>query len=281
VAIVNKTTKQYYLQLPVILLILFFAASGGTLYDIIFSLALIKCIEIISSNYEKINARYLNIQIIFWILILDLSRPVGIYFSLPLLLIILLQRKIKGLTAISFIIVCIIFLHGIQYTKFNTPLFTTYKGENLAEVFNGERSRNCLEEFGRKNIDTVSFSDCSNQISNEIISNLIASPQKLTAAFSPHRLNNLFFPDPFWGKAPSKWDAKIALTFHLLLTLFYLHTFIYYRLNFGQNVAIVIFIAGVTLTLMGHNLTETIRVFMPYQLVLALVALQPRMRISK
>lgn len=277
----NKTTLFLILLIPTFAII-FFASWGGVIYDIVFALSLIRILELL--RIIEIKARLSRLAALgIWMVIMDLSRPIGIYFIF-LIILYLIIKKIK-FSYLTFCILAIsLIFHIVQFNKFRTITLSTYAGQNLAEVFNGAMniSRDCLAEFGRRMIDTLEFSECSNKIQSEIVDALLAKPSLIIDKLILDRIVGILMPYPYWHGTGleniSSFLYNFSMIYYLFLVVVYLIVIINFRFIQSYLMGCIVFIIGFTLTFLAHSGAEAIRVFMPFLILLIWLPLHAKQK---
>ena len=266
----NKKFIFFILLIP-LYSIIYFAAWNGPLYDILFALALIAVLDITVLLNNKTSLTQIII-LAFWLSVLDLSRPIGLYFLIALIPIIFFKIKFSRFFVLFSLVAIVIGpFHFIQYKKYESISLTTYKGQNLAEVFPYFK-RDCFAEFGRVGLDSPEFSKCSNQMYAEIINALVEDPKKITSAFNARRIGRIFLPNPFWHGTgidnPQGLLFIFSKVFPFLEYLIYCAALWYFSFNCRYFIGIVFFGLGSLIVLLSHSGDEAIRVFMPFLVVL-------------
>ena len=275
-ALRTKSLLRLIFLLTPVFIGLFFAAVGGPLYDAVFALGLVLSLKLVSEA-----DRYSPIQKILGVgvslALLDLSRPNGIFFAVVLLLVLVFKSKTRSLWALIPLAVIALPWHLVQLMKYGTFTLTTYQGQNYAEAFQWQgifsQSRDCLTELGRSLIDSQAFQSCSEFNQKFIIDTLIHNPTSIKYVLQPEHINSIIFPDPFWHATRdlqgnelftfiATWVVRIGL---VLLIGYWISQF---QLTQNYLLGSAVFIIGMSMGVIAHNGTESIRLAMPFYMAL-------------
>lgn len=275
----GKTTNAYLTWYVVLVsgVVIWFAGRSGTFADIFFSTTLLVILSFVTSKQTESKwrtAAFLGVVVAF----MDLSRPYGwIFAAISLGACSYRYRRKAWIIAVVSACLAVPF-HVIQVVKFSNPILSTYGGQNLSEVFTSQRD--CLAEFGISDIDTRAFSDCSSDVSGQILGGLLADPGLILQAATPERLLKMALPEPFWyatGLDPTSWPPGVSVvvrlaTFSLLVLA---------GLSLGRNLRSLLGVTfvglGLMIALVSHGGAEAIRVMLPFLLTTSFLAVHARL----
>lgn len=254
----------WFLFVP-FLVVMFFASWGGTIYDVIFAYALIYCLDVLLSDdlESAVNLGYSILLLAF----VDLARPYGFPLFIFLLCGFAFKYKEKVFWPLLLILPLIFLFHLAQFVNYGTILLTVYSGMNLYEVF-PFASHNCMDLFGRNQIDTVNFLVCDQLAKSEIIEQLMAEPSKILNTLKFDRMINFLFPYPFWhGTGLHAVQSEYLKSFGHLYKFFIFSIFFMavLSLTISKKMIIVVFIYLyiAAVILFSHGMTELPRVILP------------------
>lgn len=264
----RSVSLAFYLIFPPLCAVIFFAAWGGPLYDIIFALSTIKCIDYMSRQalrLKVIDIFYASV----WLSVLDLSRPFAIFYFFAFGL--LWAFKI-GKRSIALLVVAVVIVspfHYFQYKKHGSLILSTYSGMNLSEVFQFSQ-RNCNREFNITQIGTVEFSECANVAKNQILSELRGEPKKILTAFTMDRVKRLLFPNPYWhGTGVTDRNPNVVMIYYILVSVIYISFISMTRPCLGSLLCLGVFLFNCVIILVSHGMTELPRLVMPNMVILS------------
>jgi hypothetical protein len=264
---------------------IFFSSWGGSICDILFSLALILAIKKISLLTVKSSIKY-QIFIVTLLTLLDMTRPYGIFYVALLLLfthyktIKFKENKIKISRAFLFIFITTLCttlpFHVIQYKRFGSLTLSTYGGNNLMESLQSVATINdaldCKAILGRGGLDSAEAMECANTNKDRVIEHYLSDKTLLMKVFSPTRIKNVFlFPEIYWHATKIKENLSFKILkdfFYFLLSVIYILTFFSYRNNLESLVTLIAYTMGIFLISLGHNGQEALRVYLPFLILL-------------
>jgi hypothetical protein len=283
----NNKLKILIPLFPGLIVGVFFAAYAGPVFDIVFALAFFICMCYaidIGKNITKKQVYYLG----FWVTLMYMSRPYGIYFSILLYFYFgfLIRKKIIPAILITFAFMAP--FHVIQLVKFDTFMLSTYGGTNLVEALGsvGQDQNNfldCKVILGRNKFDSKEMVDCSKINQARAIEVYIDNPYIFLKLFSPKRIFGTFmFPNLYWHGTEFTDDYKRSLELKTIKIIFYLSLFsayililLSYKNTKEFNVPMIGFALGVIFPCMGTDGSEALRIFMPF-IVLAYLVITNR-----
>ena len=266
-----SSTYLFYILICPLFIVMYYSAWGGSIYDVIFGLSLVKSIEYLTKPSRELSFKSL-VYASIWLAVLDLARP----FSIALVIVFsgIWFIKIKFKFVIPFVIMFFLVFpfHFNQYKNFGGIVLSTYGGMNLREVF-PLSSRDCNAEFSRNKIDTAEFSQCAGSVRSEVLLNLKSNPYLVLQAFSVERIARIMFPNPYWhGTGVLNHNSvgvqlKIFI-YQISLAMFYFFFIKILSLRFSMLLCFFALLFVNFFTCISHNLTELPRIIMPNVLLI-------------
>jgi hypothetical protein len=279
----NQTLERLLLVLPGLLIIIYYAAMNGPLYDMTFTVSLLICTMYLIDCDKNIS----SVQILklgFWVTLMYMSRPFGMYFALVIYSCFFCKIGRRIIPACIITILFMVPLHLYQLHKFDTFTLSTYGGTNLAEglASSGENPNqflDCKVILGRQNYDSKEMVNCSKVNKNKALELYKNKPEVLLNIFGPKRLFTVFiFPRLFWTgtyigfeKSMSKELRVVTVVCYLSLFFTYLIIFLNFKRNKFYFIPLLFFAMGIFFSAMGSDGSEAIRIFMPFIAIAYLV----------
>lgn len=259
---------------------IWYAANGGTLYDITCIFSLVFLLVIIRNISPQIStAKLIGVGVL--IATLDLSRPFAFNICILIFLYLVFKIKIKSLIPLYVFIVLIAPFHITQLVKFNTFELSTYGGNNLVEAFNGSYpyGEDCYRFESEKKLDTLEASECAVANKKFILNSYLRNPALLNKTINFERLKKVLFPELVWhatGLNPKEpLQITIKRIFYAGLIVIYFLSFISLTMKTELAYKVLLFLIVcyiVIITLLANWLSEVLRVMIPALAPLTLLA---------
>jgi len=275
-AIRKQTVARLLLVLPGFLIALYYASFGGPLFDITFALALVMSMYYTIDVGKDITGKQV-LKLAFWVTLLYMSRPFGMYFAILIYGFFLVKIGKRILPACLLTLLVMMPFHLNQLNKFGTFTLSTYSGTNLVEALqsageNQNQFLDCKVILGRQMYDTKEMVDCSKQNGVLALAMYQNKPEVFAKLFNVKRvLGTFMFPEPFWYATGFTQEQRSQVQYQVISIVYYLSLFFAYLMvltNFRKAVGFILptvgFIMGIVLPVMGTDGSEAIRIVMPF-----------------